>query len=565
MADATIAAKKSTSFDLVEKEISNTIEQAELSLERFQENRESGEDLQNCIDFLNQLRGIFTLIELQGGTILCQESVAIANEVPVGASEDKNSLLASLSQALFILRRYVEYYDRRREDHPELLLDIINSLRQARNAKPLPDSYFFDVEFQRVTPKPLSDTSIQPEVFEYRSRRLRHMYQVGLVSLLKKTERDVGFKLMNRAADGFAKLCKGSSIAELWKLTSLASRLMLRNNMTLTGTRQRVFMKLERYTREMVKLGKVATAKTISETVAKDLVYIIALSGDRSEKIREVLAGFQVAPLDFDEPKLVAHRSLLMGPGSDVLSSLAKALHEEISHIKDKLDIIERGIDSDDTGLQQISDSLGKLADTLTMLDLKRLSDLAKGLRSKLQEWSKTGKQPGDNELMLIADSVLNIEQAVSQLEDEGLTFETDKIAEQKSDIQSSPYLTEAHIVVVGESQAGLALAKRSITAYLESSGDKLHLANIQSVLDGVLGALVMIEQTRAAKVLQSMARCIEEKLLRSDTKPEDHLLETLADALTSLEYYVDSLGRNSEGNAELLSLAEESVNSLGY
>ncbi len=565
MADATLAAKKSTSFNLVEKEISNTIEQAELSLERFQENRESGEDLQNCIDFLNQLRGIFTLIELQGGTILCQESVAIANEVPVGASEDKNSLLASLSQALFVLRRYVEYFDRRREDHPELLLGIINNLRSARQAKALPDSYFFDVEFQRVTPKPLSDTSIAAEVFEYRSRRLRHMFQVGLLNIIKVSEREIGFRLLNRAAEGFHKLCKGSSISELWSLTALATDLMLKQNMELGISRQRIFMKLEKYTREMVKLGKVATAKSISETVAKELIYIIAVSGDLSNNVREVLAGFQVQPSDFDDAKLVAHRSLLMGPGSDVLSSLAKALHEEINHIKDKLDIIERGIDTDDTGLQQITESLGKLADTLTMLDLRKLSELAKGLQGKLQAWSRSRKQPNDNELMLIADSVLNIEQAISQLEDDGLTIETDKIAEQQTDVQTSPYLAEAHIVVVGESQAGLSLAKRAITAYLESSGDKLHLANVQGVLDGVLGALIMIEQTRAAKVLQSTARCIEEKLLKSESKPEDYLLETLADALTSLEYYVDSLGRNSEGNAELITLAEESVTSLGY
>ena len=46
-------ATKSQSFDLVKSEIEQTIRQAESSLERFQENRESGEDLQNCVDFLN--------------------------------------------------------------------------------------------------------------------------------------------------------------------------------------------------------------------------------------------------------------------------------------------------------------------------------------------------------------------------------------------------------------------------------------------------------------------------------------------------------------------------------
>jgi len=96
MVESSVVRKKSNSFDLVRKEIEFTIQQAESSLERFQENRESGEDLQNCIDFLNQLRGIFTLVEVQGGTVLCQEMVTHANEVPVCALEDKNGLLAVL-------------------------------------------------------------------------------------------------------------------------------------------------------------------------------------------------------------------------------------------------------------------------------------------------------------------------------------------------------------------------------------------------------------------------------------------------------------------------------------
>ena len=125
-------ATKSQSFDLVKSEIEQTIKQAESSLERFQENRESGEDLQNCVDYLNQLRGIFILVELRGGTLLCQEAVNLANDVPVGANDDKNILLTALNSALFILRRYVEYYHQQREDHPELLLPVINDLREAR-------------------------------------------------------------------------------------------------------------------------------------------------------------------------------------------------------------------------------------------------------------------------------------------------------------------------------------------------------------------------------------------------------------------------------------------------
>jgi hypothetical protein len=564
MTDAMLDARKSGSFDLVEKEIFNTIEQAELSLVRFQENRESGEDLQNCIDCLNQLRGIFTLIELQGGTVLCQEIIAIANEVPVGASEDKNSLLASLSQAIFVLNRYIEYYERRREDHPELLLSVINRLRLVRKAKALPDSYFFDIDIPRLPPFGLQD-DIPSRTFEYRVRRMRHMYQVGLLTVLREREKDIGFRLLERSSLGFYKICEKSSIGTLWRLTNKAATLIVQNAFEITPERQRLFMRIERYAGELVKLGKVATAKPAAETIARDLLYMIAISGDVSESTLQILSEYQLKPQGFDEKRRVAHRHYLMGPGSDVLSSLSKALNDEIAIIKDKLDIIERGIDNQEGGLQQIAEGLARLADTLWMLDLKKLSELSRGVSQKLENWTRSGKEPGSDDLMLVADAVLSIEQAISQLEHEGLTSETDRMANQDNAEKISPYLSEALIVVLAESQSVLSQSKRAITAYLESGGDKLHLANLPVSLAEAEGALLMIHQLRAAKLLHATERCINDKLIRSEEKMADHALETLADALTSLEFYVESLGRSQEGNKELLNLAEDSVKALGY
>jgi hypothetical protein len=565
MADDLAVARKSSSFDLVEKEMNHTIELAEASLDRFQENRDSGEDLQNCVSLLNQLRGIFTLIELQGGTIICEEAIAVIDEISMTTAEDQNVLLASLSQALFILRRYTEYFNRRREDHPELLLDIINRLRGLRNDKPLPDSYFFHVTIEAATPRPVLDTQVDAEVFQFRSRRLRHMFQVGLLNLLRTTEQQVAFQLISRAASGFLKLCNGSSLAELWELTKKTSEVMLKHHMSITVARQHLFMRIEKYAKELAKQGTMAAAEFASEALLRELIYIIAISSDQEEDTRILLARYDTQPTDFDESKKEAHLSLLMGPGSDVLSSLAKALHEEINQIKDKLDIIERGIDTEENSFEQIGIGLNQLADTLMMLDLSKLSGVARQLQTKLKGWSLDNRQPTDNDLLAIADSVLSIEQAVYKLEEEGLTVETDRLAGRKTSLDQSPYLTEAMIVVLGESQNSISLAKRSITAYLESEGDGLHLDNVLSGLAAVTGALLMIGQSRAAKALSATAKFIEDKLVNADVEPDEHSLDTLADALTSLEYYTDSLNRSSVGNVELLMLAEESVKSLGY
>ncbi|KZZ28484.1 hypothetical protein A3752_03850 [Oleiphilus sp. HI0081] len=58
---------------------------------------------------------------------------------------------------------------------------------------------------------------------------------------------------------------------------------------------------------------------------------------------------------------------------------------------------------------------------------------------------------------------------------------------------------------------------------------------------------------------------CIQQELVDGDTMPDQTLLETLADALTSLEYYIESMTKAQTQNDALLKLSEESLASIGY
>ncbi len=561
-------ATKSQSFDLVKSEIEQTIKQAESSLERFQENRESGEDLQNCVDFINQLRGIFILVELRGGTLLCQEAVSMANDVPVGANDDKNILLTTLNSALFILRRYVEYYHQQREDHPELLLPVINDLREARREKPYPESCFFDVD---VKERPDFCAGLQMQVFEgdnaefeVMARRMRLTFQVALLSILRDRNDVVSKKLIARASRGLARLCQDAPMGQLWCLVSIVADTMLDRVMPFTKARKRMFMRIEKYAREVVYVGKVATAKDAPDSLVRDLVYLLYRSGSANPEVTQVLTAYQLTPADYPDAMLEAHARRLYGPGSDVLRSLAEALQDELNQLKDKLDIIERGIEPDLAELSSISDALERLANTLVMLDLNKLATVAQEEASRLRGWEAESRLPDDDELYVLADSVLSIEDAVMQIVTRGITSETDALARGHRGRDESVYLSEALFVVADEARGALTLAKRAITAFMESDYDKLHLANLPSTLHSIWGGLHMVNDPAAASVLERVAASIQERLLDAREAPPMQVLEALADALTSLEYYIESIGRREERNPDLLKLAQTSLDDVG-
>ncbi|WP_273203576.1 chemotaxis protein [Marinobacter subterrani] len=561
-------ATKSQSFDLVKSEIEQTIKQAESSLERFQENRERGEDLQNCVDFINQLRGIFILVELRGGTLLCQEAVTMANDVPVGANDDKNILLTTLNSALFILRRYVEYYHQQREDHPELLLPVINELREARKEKPYPESCFFDVDVKEK-PDFCAGLAIEPFTgdeaeYEILARRMRLTFQVALLGMLRERNDAVNKKLIGRAARGFARLCQGAPMGQMWCLVGLATDTMLDRAMAITTARKRMFMRIEKYAREVVYVGKVATTKDAPDSLIRDLVYLLYRSGSGNPEVTRVLSAYRLAPADYPDAMLEAHARRLYGPGTDVLKSLSEALQDELNQLKDKLDIIERGIEPDLAELSSIADALERLANTLVMLDLNKLAAISREEAGKLRRWEEESRLPGDEELYRLADSVLGIEDAVMQIVTRGITSETDALANGERKREESVYLREALYVVADEARGALTLAKRAITAFIESDYDKLHLANLPATLHSIWGGLQMVDDPGAASVLERVAASIQERLLDAREAPAEQVLEALADALTSLEYYIESIGKSEDRNLDLLKLAQSSLDDVG-
>src|SRR5690606_40217051 len=98
--------------------------------------------------------------------------------------------------------------------------------------------------------------------------------------------------------------------------------------------------------------------------------------------------------------------------------SLAAVLQEELSLLKDKLDIVERGVGIQEADFSSIANEMGRLADTLVMLNLNRLATKTREQQRIIQEWDRARRFPSEQELMSVADAVLSIEQAVMRSEE---------------------------------------------------------------------------------------------------------------------------------------------------
>ncbi len=547
-----------TSLSLVRDELFATIEQAELSLEQFIGERSNGNLLQQAVEGLQQIRGTLKLIELTGAEMLAQEMLDQANDIPAGAGNERDDQLSALSSALYVLRRYLESVDAHRQEIPELLLPTINELRRAGGQPLLPESFFFSARLDQ--PRPPRTQAASDDVHAD-GRRLRHMYQVGLLGYIREQNAVASLRLMGRAMERLDSLLGEQTAARLCWIAAGAIEAIIDGQLLPRRSRKQLFSRLDRELKNL--LGKPGYEPP--RAMLKELLYLVALADSKGERCEQLREALSFTSLPFTDHMLEEEYQRLAGPGHAVLRSLSSAIRDELTAVKDLLDLIERG-SAQGESFGNLHAVLGKLGKTLGMVGLTSAGNALQAQMPVVASWSEGGEVTSEA-LNRLAEAVLYVESMVASLErgERRDVRPQEVLPGQEAESFATHQLAEARIVVVDEAQAGLSLAKRAITAYLESSGDKLHLANVPVTLQAVRGGLWFLNQGRAAMLVGACADYIQSKMLETSQMPSEQMLETLADALTSLEYYLEAGAvLRPETTPSVLDLAEESVRALG-
>lgn len=543
-----------TSLGMVRAELFATMADTQQCLEQFLEERDSGVLLQQAVTNLQQIKGILSVIELAGAELLAQEMQTLAMDIPAGADDDRNDQLTAINNALHVLRRYLEQLEANWIEMPELLLPAINKLRSANKQPRLPESYFFSAKLNFQRPEPRAQET--PQDGQKIARRLRQMYQMGLLSLLKDEKVTASYEMMKRALYRLDGISSQSKTCNFFWVAAAAFESMIDGKLLLKSSRKFLFSRIDRE----IRLHITNEAYSSPRGIIKDLLYLVALAESKGELAAQVSSAASLPNLPFTDHMLADEYQRLSGPGTNVLRSLSAAIQEELTSVKDAVDLIERGTASDEQ-FNTLHVTLGKLEKTLAMVGLSTASNSLKNHLDKVVHWQDI-KTVSPDELLKLADTVIYVEGLVL-----GLERGHDDISSEASEAETfaKHQLMEARIVVTEEAKAGLNLTKRAITAYFESSGDRVHLDNIPVTLTNVRGGLQFIDEERAAGLVSSCLDYIQNNMINAMDMPIEQALESLADALTSLEYYLEGGSLlNRQQDREVLDLAQESLQALG-
>jgi hypothetical protein len=531
-----------STLNLVRKEVDGALDQAAVQLEHYAESG-NADDLKGFLGEIQQVRGTFKMLDFRAGERLCEELADTGRTLAQLEGENRNALEA-FSKSIMILKRYVEMVANGQLVAPGLLLEVINDVRKSRQEKALPGAYFFMVNLRPKLEIP--PAAARPTPIPY--RRVRQLFQIGLLGVMRNQGRKGALNVMGRAVSRIEKAARGHQTWGFWYAVKAALEALNQEAFEIDLSRVMLMRALDSQIRKLEDSdGQLLTEKQ-PDWLLKEFLYLISLAEPETALINKAQTDFSL-PTELREIQLSEARRKLSGPDQSAMDSLTEALQDELHGIKDLLDLAER-TDGFDDNFSDLSVSLRRIADTLNMVNLPetavRTMAIAESLRSEEDAF--------DMKMQKVADQVLRVEQDVR-----GLAVNAGLASSSKVDPLS---LLEARIAAISESQTALMVTKRAIGSYVDT-GDKMNIKNVGKTLLDVSGALFFLDQEEVSSLMINLQRFVEDKIVASDFAPTEDKIEALADAISAVEYYIDSLNGQTAGATEAVALARESIQQL--
>ncbi|MEK1906655.1 MAG: Hpt domain-containing protein [Pseudomonas sp.] len=549
-------------LEWVKGEIAETLKQARQALEAFVENTQDATRMRFCLTYVHQVHGTLQMVEFYGAALLAEEMEHLAQALLEGRVPNQGEALEVLMQAILQLPVYLERIQTARRDLPMVVLPLLNDLRTARGEKLLSETSLFSPDLSGRQPA-LSHESLdklRTAELPVLLRKLRQMLQMALVGVIRNQDLGTNLGYMARVFARLETLCREAPLGPLWQIASGLVEGLANSSVVNSASVRTLLRQVDKELKRLVEQGADGINQSAPDELTKNLLFYVAKAPAQSPRIRALKDQYRLDDALPDSVVVDEERARLAGPDRDAMRSVVAALCEELVRVKDSLDLFVRSDRKQVAELDSLLAPLKQIADTLAVLGFGQPRKVILDQIDVVHGLSLGKHEPSDAVLMDVAGALLYVEATLA-----GMVGPSDDNPNEQSHLPTTD-VAQIHQLVIKEARTGLEQAKDAIIEFIASQWNHEHLARVPELLTQVRGGLAMIPLARAASLLQACNRYIEEQLLARKAVPNWQNLDTLADAITSVEYYLERLAEDHATQGDLiLDVAEESLESLGY
>ncbi|MET4727629.1 chemosensory pili system protein ChpA (sensor histidine kinase/response regulator) [Lysobacter enzymogenes] len=550
-----------TTLGWIKPELDETLRQARQEIEAFAEDPADAARMRVCANHLHQVHGTLRMVELYAPAMVAEEMERLALALQQGSVHDRDEACAALMRGVVLLPDYLERLQGGHRDIPIVLLPLLNELRATRGESGLNESVLFAPNLDRPLPAHL------PPPLPVGAAGGRNASAPHLASLREALsawpEDGAPGKAVQLAAaiDGLLAEAVLEPVRRMLWVASAVAHAVRDGALPPTRALRQAFGGVEREARQMLSDdGFSAPRGEPAAEPTRQLLYHVAHSDGRHPALDDLRQTFELAAHLPSESELEHARGSLSGRNRALLDTVAAAIKEDLLRVKDALDLHLRTNQTDPGELRPQVEALARVSDTLGMMGLGMARTVVLQQRDAMNDIVDGRRAADEGTLLDVAGALLYVDASLDdQVSRLGLPDEKgdeDLLAGEARKVLD---------VVAREAIANFGDARQSFVAFVETKWDHEELSEVPRVLDEVAGALRMIELPLAADYLTGVKRYTEVELIGRRRVPSGQQLDTLADALASLEYYLEALREQRPNRDDILDIARQSLEALRY
>ncbi|MFW2374346.1 MAG: Hpt domain-containing protein [Gammaproteobacteria bacterium] len=548
------------SLKWVKKELDLILTEAQTSLSAYIEDPE-GESarLNECIEHLHMVQGTLQMVELFGAAQLSEEMEHLAQALVAGEIDQKDDAYDVLMSAMLQLPDYLESLLAGSKDVPMVLLPLLNDLRAARNASLLSENVLFFPNIDLTDDSEIAGDVAKGQLLSV-AKKLRPHYQVGLLGWFKGQKVRASLKRILAVLTELEKNSSSASVRRLWSISAATIEGLANEGLNSSLSIKMLIGQVDRSIKQLIDVGEEAFAKTVSSDLLKNLLYYVARVNKDSERVKTIKDTYRLNELLPGDKELEEARSGLGGLNTELLQTVSQGIREDLIEVKDILEIYAHSDVRDMERLKVLPELLSKIADTLAMLGLGEPRENVLSQKEKIKEIVQGAFEPSEDSIMDIASVLLTVEaQLNSFIANRSASLNKDSKPDADSGMPEGEY-REVLTAVVREALQDFSDARQAILSYLEDHSNKQLLKVVLTRLDQVNGAMFMLPFKHLDKQIDALRSYIIKVLLNAGETPDAQTQDYIADVVTGIEYYLESV---IEGEPKSLSSSENAADKL--
>jgi hypothetical protein len=545
------------SLNIVRPELSRLLRQAQADYALAIQPGSEGHGLEACTAALQQADGVLRLLELTDAALLAREIAAA-----VAASPGADAAADAVSRALHVLARYPDYLAGCGHAVPELLLEDINAMRALQSLPALPETFFLPECQASACQCPLQPAGGARAGDDGLPRRLRHLYQVGLLGVIRGHTDPIHLRLKQRAAERMLVLTGGGAAGEYWWLLGGVIEGFANGTLVPGRARLRALSRGDAMFRDYLRHPDVR-GEPVSPQLREEMLGLLARAGDGA-RASEIRARAGMTAVVLNDAQLAEERARLLGVSTEALDAMVAAIGAEFRSTREELEQLAGQDEVRAAKLGGVRDALARVQAQLEAGGLPGAALLLGREVETLDSRRADGAPLDKDDLLNLADAIVQTEAALGAF----VRSQHGAGAQRNSAASAAPAAArdiadEARLMLLRSARDCLDAVKRDVNAYVDSRYDVQTLAGATAQLNAVRGALLMLEHPRVAAIAAGMIDALGQASPEHAAAVHERVAEVLADVLICLEYYLAALENGEAPDPGMVALAQQSLAQL--